>query len=211
MAYFKDLTRYEYSKNLFGCVGEPLNIGWLERCATYATGVVGADLTPKLLALCKFPVNQYRGWHGCHFCKEYPVRIKDAEGEFCVGDGEIRLPARDGEVTYVAPNLVYHYVDVHHYLPPAVFLDALRTLSPQNPAVVWVLEWIEFFQNQPSILSRLLDGSLRLDKPSIPLELRGAVAEAANSLKVAEPADADARETVQSIVNRLKSVLTRAE
>jgi hypothetical protein len=31
MAYFKDLTRYEYTKNLFMCAGEPLNIGWLER------------------------------------------------------------------------------------------------------------------------------------------------------------------------------------
>ena len=44
MAYFKDLTRYEYSKNVFGCVGEPLNIGWIERCATYPKGVVDRDL-----------------------------------------------------------------------------------------------------------------------------------------------------------------------
>jgi hypothetical protein len=60
MGYFKDLTRYEYSKNLFKCAGEPLSIGWLERCTPYPKGVVCPDLTAKLLALCKFPVNRYR-------------------------------------------------------------------------------------------------------------------------------------------------------
>jgi hypothetical protein len=204
----KDLTRYEYSKNLFQCVGEPLNIGWLERCATYPKGVVGPDLTAKLLALCKFPVNQYRGWHGCHFCKEYPVRITDSEGEFCLRDGEIRVPAADGTLTYVAPNLIYHYSVAHQYLPPDVFLDALRALSLPNPAVVWILERIEHFHNQPAILSHLLDWILRKDKPSLPPELRGAVVEAANELKVAQSPRSGAQETAESIVNRLKSVLT---
>jgi hypothetical protein len=209
MAYFKDLKRYEYSKNLFKCAGEPLNIGWLERCAPYPNGVVAPELTKKLLALCKFPVNRYRGWHGCHFCKEYPVRITDSDGEFCLGDGEIRVAAKDENVTYVAPNLIYHYVIAHQYLPPDVFLDALRALSLPNPAVVWILEWIEAFQNQPAILSDLLDRTLRLDKPSLPPELRGAVVEAANELKVGESPGSDARETTESIVNRLKSELTK--
>jgi hypothetical protein len=94
MAYFKDLTRYEYSKDPFKCAGELYNVGWLERCASYPNGVVAPELTEKLLALCKFPVNRYRGWHGCHFCRENPVRIADSEGEFCLGDGEIRVLAR---------------------------------------------------------------------------------------------------------------------
>jgi hypothetical protein len=211
MAYFKDLTRYEYSKNVFGCVGEPLNIGWLERCATYPKGVVDPDLAAKLLALCKFPVNRYRGWHGCHFCKEYPVRIAGSDGESCLGDGEIHVPTKDERVTYVAPNLIYHYVVAHQYLPPDVFLDALRALSLPNPAIVWILEWIESFQNQPAILSQLLERSLRLEKPSIPPELRGAVAEAANELKVAETAGSNAPEAAKPILNRLKSVLTRPD
>jgi hypothetical protein len=209
MAYFKDLTPYQYCKNLFQCVGEPLSVGWLERCATYPKGVVGPNLTAKLIALCKFPVNRYRGWHGCHFCKEYPVRITDSDGEFCLGAGEIRVPAADGKVTYVAPNLIYHYVVAYQYLPPDVFLEALHTLSLPNPAVVWVLEWIEGFQNEPAILSHLLDWSLRLDHPSIPLELRDAVVEAANELKVAESRGADGHEIAGSIVNRLKSALTK--
>jgi len=88
-----------------------LYVGWLDRCATYPKGAVCPDLTSKLLALCKFPVNTYRGLHGCHFCNEhndYSVRIADSEGEFLLGQGAIRVPAKDGKVTYVAPNLIYH-------------------------------------------------------------------------------------------------------
>ena len=50
---------------------------------------------------------------------------------------------------------------------------------------------------------------MRLDKPSVPPELRGAVVEAANELEVAESAASDARETAESIVSRLKSELTK--
>jgi hypothetical protein len=207
MAYFKDLTRYEYSKDPAKCAGELYNVGWLERCAPYSHGVVAPELTEKLLALCKFPLNRYRGWHGCHFCPEYPVRVADSEGEFCLGDGEIRVPAPDRALTYVAPNLIYHYVVAHQYLPPEVFLNALRTLSLPNPAVVWILEWIEDFQNQPAILSHSLDWILRRDRPTLPPELRGAVLEAANELRVAEPVRSDVSET---IINRLKSVLTKS-
>jgi len=213
MAYYKDLSRYEYSKVPYKCAGELYNVGWLERCAPFPKGVVAPELVEKLLALCKFPINRYRGWHGCHFCPEYPVRIADSEGEFCLGDGEIRVPAADGTLTYVAPNLIYHYVVTHQYLPPDIFLDGLRAVSLPNPAVVWILEWIEDFQNQRSsiaILSNLLDWILRRDRPSLPSELRGVVLEAATELKVAQSIVSDAQETADSIVNRLKSALTKS-
>jgi|SRR5215469_2784634 len=211
MAYFKDLTRYEYSNKLFMCVGEPLNVGWLERCATYTKGVVGPDLLAKLLALCKFPVNRYRGSHGCHFCEERPARITDSGREFWLGDGEIRVSAKDKRVTYVAPNLIYHYVVAHQYMPPEVFLEALRDLSLPNPAVVWILEYIESFQREPFVLSRLLEWSLRPEQPSIPPELRGAVVEAANELKGAESSGPDAREKAEITANRLRFMLTRPD
>lgn len=212
MTYFKDLTRYEYSKDPFKCAGGLYNVGWLGRWAPYPKGFVAPELTEKLLALCKFPVNRYRGWHRCRFCKEYPVRITDSEGEFCFGDGEIRVPAKDDKVTFVAPNLIYHYVAAHLYLPPDVFLDALRVLSLPNPAVIWILEWIEWFQNQRSSVAalwHLLDWILRIDKPSLPAELRAAVLEAANELKVAQSPGSDAPERAEKIVHRLKSALTK--
>jgi len=120
------------------------------------------------------------------------------------------VPEKENKVTYVAPNLIYHYVAMHQYLPPAVFLDALRALSLPNPAVVWILEWIEEFQNKRSsivILWRLLERIVLRDRPCLPPELRGAVLKAANELKVAQSLRSDAQETAERIVSRLKSAL----
>jgi hypothetical protein len=33
---------------------------------------------------------------------------------------------------YAAPNLIYHYIEVHHYKPPDEFLNALRE-GPRPP------------------------------------------------------------------------------
>jgi hypothetical protein len=41
-----------------------------------------------------------------------------------MGNGEIRVAGSRGRI-YVAPVLVAHYVQAHHYLPPAVFVDAV--------------------------------------------------------------------------------------
>jgi hypothetical protein len=132
MAYFKDLSRYEYSKHPDWCAGDVRNVGWLDAKAPFPQGNVDAELTAKLLILCRRPVNRYRGWHQCEFCNEYPVRIADSEHEICLGDGEIRVPRKDGTVVYSAPNLIYHYVVRHRYRPPEEFLDALRGDDPSH-------------------------------------------------------------------------------
>ena len=212
MAYYEDLTRYEYSKYPFRSAGEQYNVGWLERCEPYSKGDVSPELTTRLLALCKWPVNRYRGWHHCHFCDEYPVRITDSEGEFRLGDGEIRVAERDGNLIYVAPNLIHHYVAAHRYLPPESFLETLRKMTLPNPAVVWTLEWIENFQHKlVSItnLSLLLERIGHGDRPTLPPDLVGVVLGAANELNIADKMlGQDAEQTAESIVHRLKSVLT---
>jgi hypothetical protein len=212
MAYFKDLTRYGYSQRPFHVRrgGELYNVGWLERCAPYPTGAVAPELVDKLLALCKFPVNQFLGSHGCDFCREDRVRIADSEGEFYLGNGEIRVPAADGTLTYVAPSLIYHYVVAHHYRPPDVFLDALGAFLLPNAAAVWILEKIDGFQNDPAILTHLLDRILQRDKPRLPPGLRDAVLKAANELKVTTSLRSDERETAEKIIHRLKSLLTKS-
>jgi len=107
MTYFKDLSRYEYSKDPDWCAGDVRNVGWLDARMAFPKGNVDAEVLAKLLALCKRPVNRYRSWHRCHFCNEYPVTIATAEGDICFGDGEIRVPWNDGSVVYAAPNLIY--------------------------------------------------------------------------------------------------------
>jgi len=45
-----------------------------------------------------------------------------------LGSAEIRVQGIDGAV-YAAPNLIYHYMANHNYLPPEEFLGAIRDLT----------------------------------------------------------------------------------
>ena len=86
---------------------------------------------------------------------------------------------------------------------------AVQRFQP-NPAVKFILEWIEDFQHQRSsapVLLRSLD-SILYGKLSLSPELRAVVLEAANDLKATQNAVvADARQVPEEIVGRLKSVL----
>ncbi|MEM7430354.1 MAG: hypothetical protein AAF351_00315 [Pseudomonadota bacterium] len=75
-------------------------------------------------------MNRFRGAHRCEFCPK-PAVIAD-KGRFKIvapdaerqGNGEIRV-AGPGNVTYVAPVLIRHYVTEHDYQPPKEFVDAV--------------------------------------------------------------------------------------
>ena len=59
------------------------------------------------------------GWHTCEICGRAD------------GHGEIAL--EHAGARYVAPVLIIHYVERHHYLPPEPFLAALRDGTPISP------------------------------------------------------------------------------
>jgi hypothetical protein len=42
-----------------------------------------------------------------------------------LGSAEIWVPALGQAVIYAAPDLIYHYVKEHRYLPPADFINAV--------------------------------------------------------------------------------------
>lgn len=207
MTYFQDLSRYSYSNFRAYPSWEDLwNVGWLDRSESFEKGVVEPELTTKLLLLCKCPLNMYRGWHGCQFCAEYPVKVGDSDGEFCLGDGEIRVWAKGGK-TYAAPNLIYHYVAVHKYQPPDEFLNALREMELPYPRVLQAMETIDQFRNSRRSL-QLLPMSLtwiagRENLP-LPAELREALAQAAHDLVKAESSD-----RVEGLIRNLELLLSR--
>jgi len=73
------------------------------------------------------PVRRMRGWHPCPLCphgRPYPSVVRDDQGEFAVGDAEIRVPGVDGE-TFAAPTMIVHYVAAHGYCPPSAFQSAV--------------------------------------------------------------------------------------
>lgn len=110
-----------------------INVGWLDREHSFDTGSPPAGLLPRLVGLVRHnAVNRTRGYHTCAFCTtdhaphEPPaISIYVDEGRAIpLGDAEIWIESPQGP-RYAAPDLVLHYVDSHHYLPPSQFIDAV--------------------------------------------------------------------------------------
>lgn len=123
--YFADLSPYEYA------YGRPssdvLNVGWLSDEHPFSKGSVPPGIFEKLLELfASSAVNQMRGYHDCPFCPEgTEPRIVLADGsQITLGSAELWFRDEAGTV-YAAPNLVYHYMKEHQYMPPEQFQDAL--------------------------------------------------------------------------------------
>ena len=127
MTRFKDLTPYTYFPR-----GEPagsLNIGWLDSDDEYTHGHVDKMIVDAIRTLCLSPVNRTRGYYACRLCRPHAI-VSEATtpGEsFTLGSGEICVPGSDG-ISYVAPNMLSHYIVVHRYQPPEEFLGAMRAL-----------------------------------------------------------------------------------
>src|SRR5258707_14672197 len=95
--YFPDLTPYEYGQT--APQTSVLNVGWLSAAHAFPVGIPNERLVQALRRLIASPVNLYRGWHICEFCRSPPtiaspggIRMLDSpqgtksNGEFRVGD-----------------------------------------------------------------------------------------------------------------------------
>jgi hypothetical protein len=112
MAYFKDLSPYEY----FPGESDTLNVGWLSRDHGFPRGPVSLAFVDELHRFSKTDVIT-RGHHVCEFC-DPPVdviasdeRYRGVWEYFRSGNGEIRIVAVDG-VVYSAPSLMLHYISI---------------------------------------------------------------------------------------------------
>jgi hypothetical protein len=145
--YYADLTEYEYFRpprqsghawdilGLFrrkATTNRVLNVGWLDNEHEFRHGRIPADLLEYALKLCEAPVNQTKGLHHCPFCQESAWAgsggiIAERQGpRLLLGSAEIRV-AGHGGLVYAAPNMIYHYMQAHQYLPPDEFIEALQT------------------------------------------------------------------------------------
>jgi|SRR5580700_3063774 hypothetical protein len=123
MTYFADLSPYSFVKT--ASTGKALNVGWLSRWHSYPRGNVPEEVLAAIFALCQKPVNKTRGFHPCEFCSSKTMgTVVERDGiRQTLGSAEIRVIGPDGLV-YAAPDLIYHYMRDHAYLPPKEFLEA---------------------------------------------------------------------------------------
>ncbi len=131
MAFIPDLSEYTYANSAFGRPGTKA-IGWLTLGHSFPTATPKEKDLDLLWQHCSISVARMRGGHDCEFCPVGSARYAERNGEKrLLGVAEIRVFSRDGKV-YASPTLIYHYVAVHHYLPPDEFLSALRE-GPHPP------------------------------------------------------------------------------
>lgn len=132
MAFYQDLSPYEYWKRAWPQEPPPgsedwLNIGWLGLGHKFVQQPAPPGFVDHLIRLVLVPVRLMRGVHHCEFCKtQSPIRVVDGRSGRVgyLGNGEIQV--RDGERReFVAPTLIVHYVDTHGYRPPDEFVEAV--------------------------------------------------------------------------------------
>jgi hypothetical protein len=105
---------------------EPLAVGFLTRKYPFETGKVPPKFLQKLLpfchpskTVCQAPRTQNSALGG----KQIEVEI--GGDKVTLGGAEIRIIGE--EDIFAAPDLIYHYVADHHYLPPEEFIQAVLT------------------------------------------------------------------------------------
>lgn len=113
MTYFDDLTVCDY----FGAeYAQPLRaIGWLTKDKPFAIGKMDPDAFAKLKELMQAPWQPMvtLGVHECALC------------QFDAPCGNANLFVPNGNVLFVCPELIVHYIATHHYRPPDEFITAV--------------------------------------------------------------------------------------
>jgi hypothetical protein len=116
--------------------GAPLNVGWLDAHRHFDRGSVPPAFLDRLWGICKLPVAVAPGCLPCSLC--VPARtatiVKRGQESLLLGTAEIRVFGH-GQRVFAAPDLIYHYVVDHAYLPPTEFIEAvLQGPSPESQA-----------------------------------------------------------------------------
>lgn len=124
MAYYEDLTSYEYGE----CYNDKtVNIGWIDEVHSYPKGEIAGEFILSLWEYIKYPINQTRGvYHNKRLDPQTSFHFAHYEGyHMTLGDAEIRVVDLENDLIYAAPNLILHYIITHQYLPPEQFVNAV--------------------------------------------------------------------------------------
>lgn len=139
MTYYPDLTPYVYSSEFVRL--HSYNVGWLDGAEQFARGDAPHLFLERLLEFCEVCFAKSRGWHTCNLCvgQEGWIKVPIGEKAIALGTAEIRVIGKSGKI-YCAPNLIYHYVAHHKYVPPKEFIEAVMLGSKPSET-----EYSEYF------------------------------------------------------------------
>ena len=174
MTYYADLSKYAY----LGREKSTFNIGWLSARHPYSRGEAPFGFIDRLEAFCCAKVNSTRGFHTCDLCSDTanPPTVSYGEESVRLGTAEIRAFGStkrwlfgNKKRVFAAPDLIYHYVDEHEYLPPkdfiAAVLDGPLPGSPEYEAMAATYGWHEGYRRT---LDRLKRSCLKDEAETLP-------------------------------------------
>lgn len=97
-------------------------VGWLDARHPFPTGPVSPVFVAALRRHLQHPWQPVAtaGWHDCELCESKPV----------TGCANVWIP--DKSAVYVAPELILHYIEDHHYRPPIAFIAAVMFCPEQG-------------------------------------------------------------------------------
>lgn len=115
-------------------------VGWLERPG-FTTGTIPKDCITALVEGLRVGIfsDGTRGIHTCTLCGKTMPEIK-WKGRQIRLQGHGHYLVRQGQIVYMAPSLLLHYILDHGYRPPDEFLDAVWRgcfLTEQHLVVGW--------------------------------------------------------------------------
>jgi hypothetical protein len=134
MTWYADLSDYECLPESVPAGHKGMNVGWLAPEHDFPTGDAQEDFIDELGALCAgHAYAQTRGFHECTLPHENDDDLRltvTINGEqVALGSAEVRVAGEDDTIL-IAPNLIWHYVTYHRYLPPQEFIDAVLARRP---------------------------------------------------------------------------------
>ncbi|MQS09804.1 hypothetical protein [Streptomyces alkaliphilus] len=140
MSYYPDLSPYHYLPSTVPEGVVALNVGWLSWRRPYPKGKSPGSFVEALERLCKNNTTaKTRGLHSCRLFRGFKpscgkVSLETDTGPITLGSSEIRVVTGKGE-WLISPDLVFHYVTRHDYLPPEEFMKAVMELrlAPDSP------------------------------------------------------------------------------
>lgn len=131
--YFDDLTNYSNNMGSYDLPGVK-NVGWIDLSSEYTKGKVPEFFLVKLKSLLvgnklfNAVVEPIRTLPFCPICGE--LKIADGAG-FFLPDAELWIPAQN--MIFASPITIAHYVEVHDYLPPKEYIQAIEELNVNLP------------------------------------------------------------------------------
>ncbi len=113
MTHFDDSTPCNYFGDEYA--GVLVAIGWLSNAGTFQRGPTPPEVYERLKQLLEDPWQPSIscGVHDCEIC------------QYDAATGCANLFVPNGSRILVCPELITHYIAVHHYQPPMAFVDAV--------------------------------------------------------------------------------------